>query len=687
MAQTPLNIDVAVRGQQQIDRLNKSLGRTTRASLDLGQALRLAGAAFAAVGVAKFSRSIVATGKTVENLSLRFKFLFGSAEEGAKAFDTLSKFAGTVPFSLEEIAAASGNLAVVSKDAEELGKNLQLTANVAAISGLDFQTAGEQIQRALSGGISAADLLRERGIKNILGFKEGVKVTAEETAEAFERVFGPDGKFGNASVAMANTLTGLQSMVGDKFFNIKKTIADSGPFDTLKAAVSLLDKALTKNFGDIEKAAQALGEGFVRQAELFILGSAGIIDAVAPIFKQIQAGFNSFIRVTNGLPGYIKALGVVGFLALGLKGKLVVAVIVAVFDKIMAGFANMIDFIAGMGEKLAPVLDAIGMDETAEKLKNSTSKMKGYADSLRNRFANMTEDIAEETVPTIDEMILKLEENPAAFGGATTAALEFIQALRDEKEALAETTKAMDDMIAKNKGTEESFKKLTFTVDDFKGAFIKTFDDMIAKFDPAQQAVNLLTQTFATFKRGVGDAFADAIMGTKSLSESLGELGKQILKQLISGLIQLGLEIFVFDVIRRKVKGVENAQKGVNKELKKEIGLRAVLAFFGGGGGGGFSLPFLAEGGSAAANQPVVVGEKGPEIFVPNSSGTVVSNDDAFGNAFSSAVPGGDTINVTFNINTIDSSDFNQLLTTRQDLIIGLINRGLAERGKRSLTA
>ena len=244
MASTPLNIDVAVKGQQQIDRLNKSLGKTSRASLDLGGALRLAGAALAAVGVVKFSRSIVQTGKTVENLGLRLKFLFGSAEEGSKAFDTLSKFAGTVPFSLEEIAAASGNLAVVSKDAEELGKNLQLTANVAAISGLNFQVAGEQIQRALSGGISAADLLRERGIKNLLGFKDGVKVTAEETAEAFDKVFGPDGRFGNASVAMANTLDGLQSMVGDKFFNIKKIISDSGPFDTLKKVLRHLVQVL-----------------------------------------------------------------------------------------------------------------------------------------------------------------------------------------------------------------------------------------------------------------------------------------------------------------------------------------------------------------------------------------------------------------------------------------------------------
>lgn len=685
MASTPLNIDVAVKGQQQIDRLNKSLGRTTRASLDLGGALRLAGAAFAAVGVAKFSRSIVQTGKTVENLGLRLKFLFGSAEEGSKAFDTLSKFAGTVPFSLEEIAAASGNLAVVSKDAEELGKNLQLTANVAAISGLDFQVAGEQIQRALSGGISAADLLRERGIKNLLGFKDGVKVTAEETAEAFDRVFGPDGRFGNASVAMANTLDGLQSMVGDKFFNIKKIIADSGPFDTLKATVSLLDKALTKNFDNIEKGAQAFGAGFVHTVERFILGTAGMIDFVSPLFIRVQKGFNSLIAFTNGLPGYIKTLGVIGFLALGIKGKLIVAVIGSVTDKIIGLFANIMDGIASGKETIANFYEAIGNDSGAKALRENADQIRKSNEKIRASFVDMSQTVEKDAVPSIEEMILKLEENPEAFGGATTAALEFIAALREEKEALKETENAINGMITKNKTLEDGQKSLTFTVQDFKDAFMKTFDEMIEKFDPAQQAVQLLIGTFQTFKRGVGDAFADALMGTKSLSEALGELGKQILKQLISGLIQLALEIFVFDAMRRKIDSIRNSQKGVNSELKKEIGLRAVLAFF--TGGSSIGIPFLADGGPAAANQPVIVGEEGPEIFVPRSAGTVMSNDDSFGSGGSVGGGEGDNINVTFNINTIDATDFNELLTTRQELIIGLINRGLAERGKRSLTA
>ena len=80
----------------------------------------------------------------------------------------------------------------------------------------------------------------------------------------------------------------------------------------------------------------------------------------------------------------------------------------------------------------------------------------------------------------------------------------------------------------------------------------------------------------------------------------------------------------------------------------------------------------------------IVVGERGPEIFVPNSSGTVIPNDEI---GMATGAGGGDNIEVTFNINTLDATDFDTLLTTRQDLIIGLINRGLAERGKRSLLA
>jgi hypothetical protein len=58
-------------------------------------------------------------------------------------------------------------------------------------------------------------------------------------------------------------------------------------------------------------------------------------------------------------------------------------------------------------------------------------------------------------------------------------------------------------------------------------------------------------------------------------------------------------------------------------------------------------LGFLAEGGPAKAGSPYVVGERGPELFIPGTSGTVIPND-RMGQMSSAA--GGPNINISYNI-------------------------------------
>jgi hypothetical protein len=58
-------------------------------------------------------------------------------------------------------------------------------------------------------------------------------------------------------------------------------------------------------------------------------------------------------------------------------------------------------------------------------------------------------------------------------------------------------------------------------------------------------------------------------------------------------------------------------------------------------------LGFLAEGGPAKAGSPYVVGERGPELFIPGTSGTVIPND-RMGQMGSAA--GGPNINISYNI-------------------------------------
>ena len=120
-------------------------------------------------------KRVIDAGRTVEDLGVRLKALFGTAEEGSKAFKVMLDFAGKVPFSLGEIQKGAGSLAVVSKDANELAEILEITGNVAGATGLDFRQTAEQIQRSFSSGIASADVFRERGVGAMLGFQKEQK--------------------------------------------------------------------------------------------------------------------------------------------------------------------------------------------------------------------------------------------------------------------------------------------------------------------------------------------------------------------------------------------------------------------------------------------------------------------------------------------------------------------------------
>ena len=150
------------------DKTKAALGSVQKGLANLRASIFSVQSALLGIGGGVAIRSIVRVGSEVENLGIRFNFLFGNVKQGTKAFDNLINFAARVPFSLEEISSASGNLAVVAKDADDLTRILKITGNVAAVTGLDFRQTAEQIQRSFAGGIAAADVFRERGVRALL---------------------------------------------------------------------------------------------------------------------------------------------------------------------------------------------------------------------------------------------------------------------------------------------------------------------------------------------------------------------------------------------------------------------------------------------------------------------------------------------------------------------------------------
>ena len=81
-------------------------------------------------------------------------------------------------------------------------------------------------------------------------------------------------------------------------------------------------------------------------------------------------------------------------------------------------------------------------------------------------------------------------------------------------------------------------------------------------------------------------------------------------------------------------------------------------------------------GGPVKEGQPYMVGESGQELFVPGQSGTIVPNN---------ALGGGQNINVTFNVDTVDASGFDQLLSTRRAMIVNMINTAVNDQGRKAI--
>ena len=586
--------------------------------------------AIVGIGGGLVIRSLSKVGSEVEDLGVRFNFLFGNVQEGTKAFDNLISFAARVPFSLQEISAASGNLAVVSKDADDLTRILKITGNVAAVTGLDFRQTAEQIQRSFAGGIAAADVFRERGVRALLGFKAGATVTAEATIKAFEDTFGEGGRFGKATEVLATTFTGTLSMLSDKLFKFKLDTNRAGFFDFFKNALVVINKGIEDNSKALSNFSQAVGESLVNFIKQALLGGAALLDLLRPIFQTVAIGIGGLIDVVKGLPPGIRELGIVGFLMLGKTGKIAIVGILG-------------------------LLKAIGVD----------------LDKITNSIFGATKQTEEfgPAMKSVNEFIKKIEENIIL-----------------SKEQLAELQKELKKVEDTAKKTGVSFEKIKDSIKNQIKKDLESINETIGKF---------ILKGVDNFSR----ALAEAVVLGKELKMSLEEIAKNLLVEIlaftIKTVIQLGiqkiLEGTIFDIFKKqreqcedilgiKIKDatVESIKLALMKqqtaEMEKQKKIKGTTMLMSGNPLG--FLGFMASGGSVGKGQPTIVGERGPELFIPNSSGQITQN--ARGTGGRSAV-------VNFNINTIDSRGFDQALIENRGTITAIINNALTEKGRGEL--
>ena len=676
MATKQVNIDIIAK-----DKTRQAMKSATVGLNNLKQSVFNLQNALVGLGAGLVAKSFIDTGREVERLQVRFKFLFSDVREGEKAFKGLIKFASEVPFSLEEIQRGSANLAVVSQDAEELNRLLKITGDIASASGLDFQTTAEQIQRTFSGGINSADLFRERGVRALLGFEAGVAISAEESRKHIMKAFD-EGTLSvvGASETMAQTFDGTLSMIGDKFNLFKMAVMDAKPFEFLKASAQVLNNELDKNFGAIEKSAEAIGQAIVATTVRTLLFATEIIDTFKPVFKFIGDSIAGLVNFVRALPAPFDTIGVIGFLMLGVKGKLLVGVIAGVMNSINKIMAEVMDATASMQEQLNKIT-LFRSQESIDEVAESVRTLRAEAENLRNPVEEMGDKINElgdKSMIVFKNLGVEIDKSRVKEDSLVFSFIEQIKAvdalMAKNKEASKVATESSNARTTALGGEGEKVKEVTGLYENFA----KGFQDAVEKQkDMFKQMQDIGTSAFDKLKTSLTDfvmtgklSFAD--LGTFVVRSMVEMLIGEAIKNAMKG----SLAMFKADAIKKAFISLYEGAMKTFASIPFPFNIGAVGGALAFGAGLINKIKGFEKGGRPPVGQPSIVGEKGAELFVPDQAGTVVPNDK---------LGMGKEVTVNFNISTVDARGFNELLVNSRGTIVNMINSAVNEKGRMAI--
>jgi len=691
MATKKVNIDIVARDKSKqalnnirgnLDGLKKSVFNLRNAFIGLGAGLAI--------------KNLVNVGVQVESLQVRLKFLFGSVEEGAKAFDNMAKFAAKVPFSLDQIQAGAGNLAVVSDDADHLAKILEITGNVAAVTGLDFVTAANQIQRSFAGGIAAADIFREKGVRDMLGFSAGATVSAEETIAAFEKVFGKGGRFGDTTSELAKTFEGTLSMLGDKVFSFKKTLVEAGFFPELKRQFGDLNTFIEDNQETVDAFAKKLGQGlavtvvkigegfrFINEnLDKFIFAIKVIISlSIAKTFMSIATAVLNVAKATMALAAGTSALkkgfaGLLGIFATGGIGALVFAKIDDLFDNFLISLDEAGQASEHFGQRLHGGMKAAGdgakeAAKAMEIVEHKIFDIKKASKELLTENQKVFDDIKERN-KTEHQLIQERVDRELELVRESKAALK---TLLDQQVIDGELTQEM----ANHKlleGMREFEKLKTMIASEGAKERLKLIKDELKQIEETMQR-NYDKNLAAIKNRNFQELELE-----KLTKDQIKDLTKATGREVLDELSKHNKAVFQINKALAIKDAVVNTARGVTKALGLgPFGIPLAIAI---GALGAAQIATIASqkyqgrrlGGRMNQGQPYMVGEGGPEMVVPDRASNVIPNNK---------LGGGQPVTVNFNINTVDARGFNELLVNSRGVIVNMINSAVNEKGKAAL--
>lgn len=568
------------------------------------------GASFVA-GTTGLLAFIDSQAKSIANL----QDLAEKAGDSAEAFGSLSKASAVSGISLDTVAAASVKLtAALSKMGEDGGP----AADAIKALGLNFEEF-----------VELSPVSQIEAIANSLAkFKDGASKTAVAVA-----LFG---RSGAEILPFLNDLAdGSERQIALTEEQIKAANAYAEQVGALKGEISLLAKTTAASLipqlsGLLSKVEQAV-KYFARFAEestflsKALRGVEIVFETITVLAANVAYVFNATGREIGAIAAQMVALAkldLTSFSAIGDAVKEDAARARAELDAFEKRMLSVkLPGSSSAGTDSRPTLNfrpgAEVADKTAASVKKAADAWKDYEFEVRKAID------AEDTE--------RRKERLEAFNKIMEEGKSLTESLMSPNERYAADIENLNKLLAAGAITQETYNRAVFGLQD-------AFDKASKKSEETTDKMSVFAEQAA---RNMQDAFADFLFdpfdkGLKGMLASFADTLQRMAAEAAAA------EIF---------KSLGFGQNGGGFDWGGLIGKGlSFLSGLGTGSAGNEATALAIEdiarasaramGGPVSAGAPYLVGERGPELFVPSSSGKITPNNKM----------GGDTINNYINI-------------------------------------
>jgi hypothetical protein len=608
----------------------------------MGGLTKTIAATFATKAITDFAKSSINAASDLGESINAVQVTFGQAADGILAFgETASK---TVGLSAQDFNSFAVQFAGFTKQiAGDQGDIVQVTedlttriADFASVMNLDIPQAAQVFQSSLAGqtepirrfgiDLSAAAVAAfavEQGIsESAATMTEAEKVQAryqllmQETAKAA-------GDFANTSDSLANSqrilqadFKNMQAELGQALLPVMEQLVSIAKIavDAFMALPEPLQKIVTLAAvlgGGMASASRALqGFGLAAKTANIAVGALGGVMLLASVHAQQAA--EDAAKFQDAMDGLTRASDENAKMQLG----------AAAAAAIFAGeFGNAEQFVAKLAET------SIGMTERLRDM-----------NAIQELFGLTTEEvngIIDEQIAGFQQAEADAERTSAAVDGLTVAEQEAAEATEAQNQALKEQEDALNAVLTATLAQFNAalaYESQTWRTTDAIDAYTQAQLDAFTGATQGEEAARAIAEAQ---NDAASAALSQAAAAAKLAEEQAAMRGETLTAAeaaqiQIDELNRVAQTLDPASPLRQQLEGyvrqLGNIPRDVETELR--VSVNAWLnSMQGGGGAGGGRLTFRAQGGPVSPTLgPYIVGEEGPEVFIPGQTGMILPN-------------------------------------------------------------